>query len=167
MAAAIGKRFPWLDVGDYYPPKRIDDPAFADDAHGELSALYNPNSGFMDDPTLASRNLAYAARQHGAEFRFRTQVVAIERDEHSVRGVTLACGDTIEAPVVVNVGGPHASIINRLAGVTDDMRIGHRALRAEVFVAPAPPAARWRTALRSSPTSTSASTSGRRGAACC
>ena len=136
---ALSARFPWLDVGSYYPPKRVDDPAFADDADGQLSGLYNPNSGFIDDPTLASRNLAYAARQHGAEFRFRTRVVEIDRDDQAVRGVTLDSGEQIEAPVVVNVGGPHASIINRLAGVVDDMRIAHRALRAEVFVAPAPP----------------------------
>jgi sarcosine oxidase subunit beta len=136
---ALSARFPWLDVGSYFPPKRVDDPAFADDAHGQLSGLYNPNSGFIDDPTLASRNLAFAARQHGAEFRFRTRVVEIDRDDQAVRGVTLDSGEQIEAPVVVNVGGPHASIINRLAGVVDDMRIAHRALRAEVFVAPAPP----------------------------
>jgi sarcosine oxidase subunit beta len=137
--AALSARFPWLDVGSYYPPKRIDDPAFADDATSQLSALYNPNSGFIDDPMLASHNLAHAARTHGADFRFSTKVTAIERDERSVRGVTLDSGQQIEAPVVVNVGGPHASIINRMAGVTDDMKIGHKALRAEVFVAPAPP----------------------------
>lgn len=136
---ALSARFPWLDVGSFYPPKRIDDPAFGDDAHGVLSALYNPTSGFMDDPTLASKNLAYAARHHGAQFRFRTKVVSIDRDEHAVRGVTLESGERIEAPVVVNVGGPYASIINQMAGVTDDMKIGHKALRAEVFVAKAPP----------------------------
>jgi sarcosine oxidase subunit beta len=53
--------------------------------------------------------------------------------------VTLDSGQQIEAPIIVNVGGPHASGINRLAGVTDDMLIGHKALRAEVFVAPSPP----------------------------
>ena len=47
-------------------------------------------------------------------------------------------GPSIAAPIVVNVGGPHSSCINRLAGVTDDMTIGHRALRQEVFAAPAP-----------------------------
>ena len=36
----------------------------------------------------------------------------------------------------------HSSSINRLAGVTDDMTIGHRALRQEVFVAPAPAGSR-------------------------
>ena len=53
--------------------------------------------------------------------------------------MTLASGETIEAPVVVNVGGPHSSLINELAGVTGDMRIAHRALRQEVFAVPAPP----------------------------
>ncbi len=135
----LRERFPWLDVGAYYPPKTIDDPAFADDPTGELTALYNPTAGFIDDPTLATKNIAYAARRHGAEFRFHSTVTAIERSGGAASGVSLAGGETIEAPVVVNVGGPHASLINAMAGVTDDMRIGHRALRAEVFVAPAPP----------------------------
>jgi sarcosine oxidase subunit beta len=39
---------------------------------------------------------------------------------------------------VVNVGGPHSSIVNRLAGVADEMSISHRPLRAEVFTAPVP-----------------------------
>jgi sarcosine oxidase subunit beta len=134
----LAARFSWLDNGKYYPPKRIDDPAFADDADGRLSAIYSPDAGFVDDPMLAARNLAYAARQHGAQFRFRTQVTSIDRDDDAVRGVTLADGTAITAPIVVNVGGPHASLINRLAGVTDDMAIGHRALRQEVFAVPAP-----------------------------
>jgi sarcosine oxidase subunit beta len=139
--AELAERFPYLDIGKYYPPKLIDDPAFADDATEQLSAYYEPSAGFIDDPTLAARNLAHAARQHGAEFRFHVAVTGIERDAERVTGVTLADGSSITAPVVVNVGGPHASLINQLAGVTDDMRIGHRALRAEVFMAPAPPGA--------------------------
>jgi sarcosine oxidase, subunit beta len=139
-AAALRERFPMFDTGKYYPPKRIDDPAFADDAVGELSAIYNKKCGFMDDPALCAKNLAYAARQHGAAFRFRAEVVSIDRtaDGSAVAGVTLASGETIEAPVVVNVGGPHSGIINRMAGVTDDMTIVHRPLRQEVFAAPVP-----------------------------
>ncbi|NNE13295.1 MAG: FAD-binding oxidoreductase [Ilumatobacter sp.] len=137
--ASLRARFPWLDVGAFYPPKLIDDPAFADDADGELTALYNPTAGFIDDPTLATKNIAFAARQHGTEFRFHTEVTGVERDGDAVGGVRLADGETIETPVVVNVGGPHARTINELAGVADDMRIGHKPLRAEVFVAPAPP----------------------------
>jgi sarcosine oxidase subunit beta len=143
---ALHRRFPWLDTGKYYPPKRIDDPAFADDPDGDLSAIYSPDAGFIDDPMLAAKNLAYAARQHGAEFRFRAEVVSVDRagagEHEAVRGVTLADGRSFEAPIVVNVGGPHSSGINELAGVTGDMRIGHRALRQEVFAAPAPQGAR-------------------------
>ncbi len=141
-SAELRERFPWLDVGKFYPPKRIDDPAFADEPDGELTALYNPDAGFIDDPMLAAKNLAYAARHNGAQFRFHAEVVSVDRDDGAVRGVTLVDGTSIEAPIVVNVGGPHASGINELAGVTDDMRIGHRALRQEVFAAPAPPGAR-------------------------
>ena len=137
-ADQLRARWPGLDVGCYYPPKRIDDPAFADDAASQLSAFYNADSGYIDDPMLAARNLASAARHHGAEFRFRTEVTAIERRGDCVAGVSLGGGDGIEAPVVVNVGGPHSGRINALAGVDDDMRIGHRPLRQEVFAVPAP-----------------------------
>ena len=134
----LSDRFPWLDVGRYHPPKRVDDPAFGDDATERLSAIYTPRGGFIDDPMLAARNLAFAARQHGAEFRFRTEVVAVERSGDAVGGVRLASGEVLDAPVVVNVAGPHSSHVNRLAGVTDDMAIAHRALRQEVFAVPAP-----------------------------
>ena len=138
-ARELRERFPGLDIGCYFPPKRVDDPAFADDATSELTAFYNADSGFIDDPMLAAHNLADAARTNGAEFRFRTAVSAIGRAGGRVTGVTLASGDRISAPIVVNVGGPHSRIINEMAGVTGDMRIGHRPLRQEVFAVPAPP----------------------------
>jgi sarcosine oxidase subunit beta len=137
-AAELAARFPWLDTGKYYPPKSTDHPAFGDDATEQLSAIYSHMSGFIDDPTLAARNLAFAARHHGAEFRFRTKVVSIDRTDGAVTGVRLDDGSAVAAPVVVNVAGPHSSIVNRLAGVTGDMNIEHRALRQEVFTAPAP-----------------------------
>jgi glycine/D-amino acid oxidase-like deaminating enzyme len=137
-AGELRRRWPGLDIGAYYPPKRVDDPAFADDASSELTAFYEDVSGFIDDPMLAAHNLAHAARHHGAEFRFREAVVGIERDGGRVSGVTLESGGAIAAPVVVNVGGPHSSLINDVAGVSGDMRIGHRALRQEVFAVPAP-----------------------------
>lgn len=138
----IARRWPFLDVGMYHPPKPIDDPGFADDAVGRLSAWYQPDSGFIDDPTLAARNLAYAARQHGAEFRYRTAVASIDRTDRAVSGVTFDDGTALAAPVVVNAAGPWAAGLNRMAGVTDDMNITTRALRAEVFMAPAPEGAR-------------------------
>ena len=137
-AVALAERFPTLDVGRYYPPKLIDDPAFADDATGRLTALYSSNCGFIDDPMLSARNLAYAARQHGADFRYRSEVVSVDRTDDVVAGVTLASGESFVAPVVVNVAGPHSRLVNAMAGVTDDMTIDHRALRQEVFTAVAP-----------------------------
>lgn len=139
---ALAERFPGLDVGCYFPPKRVDDPAFGDDALSNLSAFCDFDSGFIDDPMLAAHNLAHAARANGAEFRFRTAVTAIgqtaEGPRRRVTGVMLESGEEISAPVVVNVGGPHSTVINKMAGVTGDMRIGHRPLRQEVFAVQAP-----------------------------
>ena len=137
-AAQLREQFPGLDIGRFYPPKRIDDPDFAADPDGELTAFYNGDSGYIDDPMLAAHNLAHAARHHGAEFQFRQTVVEIGRRGGHVTGVRLASGQELEAPVVVNVGGPHSAIINRMAGVVGEMRIGHRPLRQEVYAVPAP-----------------------------
>jgi sarcosine oxidase subunit beta len=134
----IRRRWPAFDVGRFYPPKPVDDPEFAGEPTGELSATYEALSGFIDDPMLAARNLAHAAQHHGATFRFRAEVVEVLQADGRVAGVRLADGDTISAPIVVNVGGPHSGRINELAGVTGDMRIGHRPLRQEVFAVPAP-----------------------------
>ncbi|CAN5666400.1 MAG: NAD(P)/FAD-dependent oxidoreductase [Ilumatobacteraceae bacterium] len=131
-------RYPGLDIGKYYPPKRIDDPAFGDDANGQLTAFYQGDGGYMDDPMLSAHNVYMAAKHHGADFRFRRAVVGVERDDTRVTGVTLDGDERLTAPVVVNVGGPHSGILNRMAGVEGDMRIGHRALRQEVFAVPAP-----------------------------
>jgi len=138
-APALRARYPGLDIGQYFPPKRIDDLAFADDAAAELTAILDIDSGFIDDPMLAAHNLAHAARANGCEVRLRTAVTAIHTADGRVTGVGLDGGDEIATPVVVNVGGPHSSLINEMAGVTADMRIGHRALRQEVFAVPAPP----------------------------
>ena len=73
----VAQRFPALDVGSYFPPKTIDDPAFGDDAVGRLSAVFDPNAGYIDDPLLAAHNIAHAARHHGAEFRFHQRVVDV------------------------------------------------------------------------------------------
>ncbi len=137
-AEQVTERWPWLDTGKYYPPKPIDDPAFADDATENLDAYYQPGSGFIDDPMLSAKNLAYAARHYGADFQFNSEVVSIDQVEGKVTGVTLASGETIKAGVVVNVGGPHANAINHMAGVANEMKIGHRPLRQEVFSAAGP-----------------------------
>lgn len=134
----VRARFPSLDLGRYAPPKRVDDPAFADDPAGDLDAIFEPSAGFVDDPMLAAHNLAHAARHHGATFRFRTTVVGVRRDVRRIVGVDLDDGETILAPVVVNVGGPHSARLNEMAGVADEVAVSPRPLRQEVFTIPAP-----------------------------
>lgn len=53
-------------------------------------------------------------------------------------GVELADGTSIDAPVVVNVAGPHSSAVNQMAGVEGSSRIKTRALRKESYVVAAP-----------------------------
>jgi sarcosine oxidase subunit beta len=134
----VRKRWPAFETGKFYPPKSIEDPAFADDPYDQLWALYDPLSGFMDDPMLAAHNLAHAAKTHGAEFRFHTEVVEVLREGGRVAGVVLKSGERIEAPVVINAAGPHAAKVNRMAGVFDEMKVKHQPLRQEVFSPPAP-----------------------------
>jgi sarcosine oxidase subunit beta len=134
----VRKRWPAFETGKFYPPKSIEDPAFADDPYDQLSALFDPLSGFMDDPMLAAHNLAHAAKSHGAEFFFHKEVSGITKSGDRVTGVTLATGESISAPIVINAAGPHAAKINRLAGVYDEMKVHHQPLRQEVFSPPAP-----------------------------
>jgi sarcosine oxidase subunit beta len=134
----VRKRWPAFETGKFYPPKSIEDPAFADDPYDQLSALFDPLSGFMDDPMLAAHNLAHAAKAYGAEFRFNTEVVEVLREGNRASGVVLKNGERIEAPIVINAAGPHAAKINKMAGVFDEMRVKHQPLRQEVFSPPAP-----------------------------
>ncbi len=55
-----------------------------------------------------------------------------------VKGVTLDDGTAVDAPVVVNVAGPHADKVNQMAGATDDMNIRTHALKQEVTHVPMP-----------------------------
>lgn len=140
----VDERWPGFDWGLYGPPAALDDTTssfWADEPKGRHEkALVMEDAGFITDPALAAQNLAAAAVAEGAEFRFRSEVVSIDRNDDGTRvaGVTLADGTAISAPVVINVGGPHSTILNRMAGVDGEMARRGRALRREVYLAPAP-----------------------------
>ncbi|MGA9598412.1 MAG: FAD-dependent oxidoreductase [Acidimicrobiia bacterium] len=137
--ATVLERLPLLSPGSFYPPKRPDDAAFWDDPTDELlGAIYTPESGYVSDPQLATRNLVTAAKALGSDFRYNTEVTEIRRSGSRVQGVTLGSGEKIDAGVVVNVAGPHSFVINRMAGVDEQMNIKTRALRHEVHHVPAP-----------------------------
>ncbi len=135
----LRRRLPYLDPGLFGPPKRPDNPAFWDDAHGQIEgAIFVPESGYVSDPQLTAHNLQRAAEAQGAEFRFNTKVLAVDSAGGRVAGVRLSDGSVAAAPVAVNVAGPHSYVINQMAGVYDSMNIKTRALRHEVHHAPSP-----------------------------
>ncbi|MEA2226460.1 MAG: hypothetical protein QOF04_90 [Solirubrobacteraceae bacterium] len=138
--ATLKERMPIFDTHAFWPPKRPDDPHFWDQAERELpGAIYTPGSGYVNDPQLATHNLQRAAEAKGGEFLFRASVAEIRRDNGRVKGVTLADGLEIDAPIVINVAGPHSFLINRMAGAEEGMKVKTRALRHEVHHVPAPP----------------------------
>jgi glycine/D-amino acid oxidase-like deaminating enzyme len=137
-AATLTERLPGIDVGRYWPPKRLDDEAFWADVSQQVGAVFTPDAGFIDDPQLAAINLADAAQRQGVDFRFHQQVTAVRRDGERVAGVELADGSCIDAPVVVNIAGPWSSAFNRLAGVGADFTVSTRPMRQEVHHVTAP-----------------------------
>lgn len=136
----LAARFPGIDLGRHGPPKRADDDAFWVDPTEQLSgAVFSPVAGYISDPQLTAHNLQRAAEAKGCEFRFNTAVVDIRTADGRVTGVTLEGGTEVDAPIVVNVAGPHSFVINEMAGVADAHNIKTRALRHEVHHVPAPP----------------------------
>ena len=137
---AILDRLPFLDLRCFGPPRHPDDPAFGTSDGREIQGgVYFPQVGYVNDPQLAARNAMAAATAHGARFRFNANVVAVPGEGGRVTGVTLSDGETISAPVVVNVGGPQSSTINRMAGLPESGQLATRALRQEVAYLPSVP----------------------------
>jgi sarcosine oxidase subunit beta len=136
----LEEKAPVYDTKAFWPPKRPSDPRFWEEPEAQVEgAVFTPGSGYVNDPQLATHNLQRAAEAKGGEFRYRAEVVRIRRAGGRVAGVTLSDGVDIDAPIVVNVAGPHSFLINRLAGVEDGMKVKTRPLRHEVHQVPAPP----------------------------
>lgn len=135
----IKQHFPLYELSRYFPPKRPVDEGFGEPSEGELKgAIHFPTAGYINDPALASHNLMRAAQGKGAGFLLGETVAEILREGGRVKGVKLASGEEIHAPIVVNVAGPASRQINEMADVTGDMTISTRALRQEVTHVPAP-----------------------------
>ena len=60
-------------------------------------------------------------------------------EAHADGEVTLTGGERLDARIVVNVAGPHSFLVNRMAGVEEDMKVTTRPLRHEVHHVPSPP----------------------------
>jgi len=128
----LSKNITGIDAGKYWPPKRLDDEAFWEDAEESLGAIFTPNGGYIDDPLLATENLAQAAMTAGVSFRFKSKVTAILKEGNKVIGVEVDGNEKILADIVVNAGGPWSNRINELAGVGQDFTITVKPMRQEV-----------------------------------
>ena len=138
-AKKIGEVLPIFDLNGFGPPKPMSDADFGQPVDEPVkSGVYWPTAGYVTDPQLATHNLQRAAESHGAKFLFGRRVVEILKTDDRIAGVRLDDGQMINSPVVVNVAGPHSSIINEMAGALDDMTISTRALKQEVVHVPAP-----------------------------
>jgi len=132
-ADALRQRFPAFELASFGPPKPPDDPAFGIANTMPLrGGIFIAEAGYVGDPQLAAHNLQRAAEASGAVFRFNTKVSEVVRSGDRVAGIVTDAGEVIEAPVVVNVAGPHSSVVNRLAGVMDDHQVPTRPMRHEV-----------------------------------
>ena len=135
----IPEKVPFFSPMSLQPVRRHDDPAFFDEPTNYLDRLlYIKDGGYISDPSLATHNLKVAAEAKGGAFIFNTAVTAIRQEDGRVAGVTLDNGKEINAPIVINVAGPHSAVINRMAGVEDEMNIKTRPLRHEVHFVPNP-----------------------------
>jgi glycine/D-amino acid oxidase-like deaminating enzyme len=128
----LSKNITGIDAGKYWPPKRLDDEAFWEDAEESLGAIFTPNGGYIDDPLLATENLAQAAITAGVSFRFKSKVTAILKEGNKVIGVEVDGNEKILADIVVNAGGPWSNRINELAGVGQGFTITVKPMRQEV-----------------------------------
>jgi len=138
-AETLRTRFPIVDTREFHPPRRHDDPNFGESNGRTLpGAIFFPDGGYVSDPQLAARNVQSATERAGGAFLFNSEITEIRKLSGRVLGVTLSDGQTIDAPVVINVAGPHSAHINKLAGLEGTMKIKTRALRHEVAHVPAP-----------------------------
>jgi sarcosine oxidase subunit beta len=135
----IGRYLPNVNLASYFPQKWIDDPEFGQPTAETIpGALWIPESGYISDPKLSAHNVQVAAQARQADFLYNTQVFDILRKKGCTAGVKLADGTEIEAPVVVNVAGPHSFLINQMADVEKSMKIKTRPMKQEVAHVPAP-----------------------------
>ena len=131
---------PHMVIDSFYPPKRPDNPEFENPPTDKInpSVIYFPASGYINDPILSVHNLQRAAEATGTKFLFNAEVTEIRKDKNRVLGITLKDGRKYNAPIVVNAAGPHSFVINRMAGIEEQLKIKTRALRHEVHFIPSP-----------------------------
>jgi len=135
----VKKLMPIADTQAYGPPVTQADPRFGEPTGDHITgAVYIPESGLVSDPKQSVHNVQVAGEHSGGEYLFGATVVDILKKKGRCVGVKLSDGTEIEAPVVINVAGPHSYQINEMAGVIEGMNIKTRPLKQEVCHVPSP-----------------------------
>ena len=136
----IVEMIPVINMWEYWPVKRPEDPAFFDPPTQMLEGgVFCPEGGYVNDPALSTHNIMRAAEKYGAQFMFSCEVVDVRSENNKVKGITLKDGTQFDADIVVNAAGPHSFKVNQLAqGVFENCNIKTKALRHEVMHCPSP-----------------------------
>lgn len=135
----VKKLLPIVDTRRFGPPTLPSDPGFGEPTGKTIAgAIYVPESGLISDPKQSVHNVQVAGENAGGEYLFKAEVKEILKKDGRCAGIKLADGTEIEAPVVINVAGPHSYQLNQMAGVIDGMNIKTRPLKQEVCHVPAP-----------------------------
>jgi FAD-dependent oxidoreductase domain-containing protein 1 len=77
--------------------------------------LIGPDDGYAN-PKEVLRGFRAAARAAGVAY-LNGEVAVVRRDRDRVSGVTLASGERLDAPIVVNAAGPYAGTVAKRAGL--------------------------------------------------
>ena len=126
----VARHFPFLEISSHHPTTSPEAPSFFEPTGRRIGgAFFEKDGGYVVYPGLATQNLRSAAERDGVTFLLKREVVAIQKEGARFR-LEFKEGEPLESDVVVNAGGPHSSILNRMAGV--DLPLETRALRREV-----------------------------------
>lgn len=126
-----------FNMNTFGPSRLVDDDDFGVANGGSLTGgLHIPDTGYIEDPQLATRNIVTAAiATKRAEFEFNTELIGAEYLGGRIFGIKLACGDVHYAPIVVNCTGAYSRITNNLvfagSGVDNDQKVLTQPLRVE------------------------------------
>eukprot|EP01010_Urceolus_cornutus_P004637 NODE_746_length_1375_cov_88.785822_g562_i0.p1 GENE.NODE_746_length_1375_cov_88.785822_g562_i0~~NODE_746_length_1375_cov_88.785822_g562_i0.p1 ORF type:complete len:321 (+),score=41.32 NODE_746_length_1375_cov_88.785822_g562_i0:374-1336(+) len=140
----IEQRLHWSTI-PCGPPRRVDHPQFGEHSteYTTQGAYIFPDTGYVSDPMMATRNIQSAACAAGAQFRFNCSVVGVRRTsaDGRITSVKLADGTEVDTHVLVNAAGPHSHKVNEMVfdGAFNDSKINTRPLRVEVAYVPVEP----------------------------
>ena len=137
-ADQLNALMPGLVIDSFHPPRRIEDVAFGVPNQRRVRGALLCPGGYINDPQLATQQIAAEAESAGARFLFRRRLVAINADDRKVQSITLEDGAEIRVDVLINAAGPHSAKVNALAGLDPSRMIATRAMVQEVNQLPRP-----------------------------